>query len=142
MSKRNNNNQSNKDMTAKNKINLRPLWLLGALILASAAVYASYRVLISTFNPEIVMLIYMTLATALALAYVIYNRGFSRKNITADMLPESWSEEKKNAFIEDGKLRLKKSKPLLVVVIAFFFTFVIEAIELFALPFFSDLLGL
>ena len=44
-------------------------------------------------------------------------------------------------FIEDGKYRLKKSKPLLILVIAFIFTFMLEAIELFALPFFADIFG-
>jgi drug/metabolite transporter (DMT)-like permease len=123
------------DANPKKKVSLRPLILLGSLLASYAVVYVTYRIFIANFDPESVMIVYMTLATALALAYVIYNRGLSRKNVTADMLPESWSEEKKNEFINDGKIRLKKSKPLLIAVLAFFFTFITEAIELIVVPF-------
>ena len=85
----------------QDKLRLRHLILLGELVISYVLVYGSYRIFISLFNPEPVMLAYMTVATVLALAFVIYNRGFSRKNVTADMLPESWSEEKKND--EDGR---------------------------------------
>ena len=46
---------------------------------------------------------YISAATVLALVYVIYNRGFSRKGVTKDMLPDDWSDDKKESFIEDGK---------------------------------------
>ena len=123
----------------KPKINTRPVFLLGVLLLCSFAVYFIYRFFILNFNAKIVLTVYMTVATACILAYVIYNRGFSRKGITADMLPKEWSEEKKTAFIEDGNTRIKKSKPLLIVIIAFIFTFVIELTELFVIPFFEAL---
>ena len=83
----------------------------------------------------------MAVSTVVIFWYVIYNRGFSRKGITPEMLPASWDEEKKTAFIEDGRIRLRKSKPLLILVIAFIFTFALEAFELFALPFFADVFG-
>ena len=115
--------------------------LLGALVLCCIVVYGLYRFLITTVNPEAVLISYMAVATVVIFWYVIYNRGFSRKGITPEMLPSSWDEEKKTAFIEDGKYRLKKSKPLLILVIAFIFTFMLEAIELFALPFLTDIFG-
>ena len=123
------------------KVNMKPLKLLLALIGATLAVYLSYRFLISTVNPEVILLTYMGVATVCVFSYVIYNRGFSRKGITAEMLPESWSEEQKSEFIEDGKRRIKKTKPLLIVIIAFMFTFMIEAVELFVLPFLSGIFG-
>ena len=116
----------------------RTLVLLISLILSCIIVYGLYRFLIATVNPEVVLISYMAVATVIIFWYVIYNRGFSRKGITAEMLPESWDEEKKTAFIEDGKYRLVKSKPLLILVIAFIFTFALEALELIALPFFSS----
>ena len=48
---------------------------------------------------------------------------------------------KKREFIEDGKRRLVRSKPLLILVIAFIFTFALEALELIALPFFAEIFG-
>lgn len=125
----------------KPKINARPVLILGALLLCCFAVYFLYRLLLGIIRTDIVLIVYMTVATACVLSYVIYNRGFSRKGITAEMLPRDWSEEKKTAFIEDGKRRIKSSKPLLLVIIAFIFTFVVELVELFAIPFFEGFLA-
>ena len=119
----------------------RTLILLASLIISCAIVYGLYRILIATVNPEAVLLSYMAVATVVIFWYIIYNRGFSRKSITPEMLPESWDEEKKREFIEDGKRRLVRSKPLLILVIAFIFTFALEALELIALPFFAEIFG-
>lgn len=82
----------------------------------------------------IVMFGYMAALTVLVLVYIIYNRGFSRKGVTADMLPDEWSEEKKQSFVESGRIRLERSKWILVFIISLLFTFIVEAILLFVLP--------
>ena len=81
-----------------------------------------------------VMFAYMGALAILVLVYIIYNRGFSRKGVTVDMLPAEWSEEKKLEFVNNGKLRLEKSKWLLVFIIALLFTFIAEAFALFVIP--------
>ena len=81
-----------------------------------------------------VMFIYMAVLALLVLAYIIYNRGFSRKGVTVDMLPLEWSEEKKLQFVESGRIRLEKSKWLLIFIISFMFTFIVEAFALFVIP--------
>lgn len=81
-----------------------------------------------------VMFIYMAVLAILVLAYIIYNRGFSRKGVTVDMLPPEWSEEKKLQFVESGRIRLEKSKWLLIFIISFMFTFIVEAFALFVIP--------
>jgi hypothetical protein len=81
-----------------------------------------------------VMFVYMTSLAILVFAYIIYNRGFSRKGVTVDMLPPEWSEERKLEFVENGKLRLQKSKWLLIFIISLLFTFVAEAFALFVIP--------
>ena len=110
------------------------LLLLGNSILFSVAYFA-----LATVFP--IYIPYLVIGAVMTLAFVIYNRGFSRKSITPEMLPDSWSAEKKTEFIEDGKYRLMKSKPLLILVIAFFFTFAAEAVELIVIPFFADFFG-
>ena len=109
------------------------------LILVTLAVLRFYRVMMNFYYFEIVMISYMVLSVGFVLAYVIYNRGFSRRGITREMLPEDWSEEQKSEFIEDGENRKKKSRWLLIPIFAFVFTFAIDAIELFVLPFFVGL---
>lgn len=126
------------EQKSKSSATLRPWILLLVLIISSAALYLFYRLLISTVNPELVLILYTASSTVCIVAYLIYNRGFSRKNVTIDMLPRSWDEEKKREFIEDGEMRIKKSKPLLIVIIAFVFTYAIELTELVLIPFLTD----
>ena len=76
---------------------------------------------ISSRNPKLyyffpaVMFSYMAILTVLMLVYIIYNRGFSRKGVTVEMLPDEWSDEQKQSFIEDGELRIRRSKWMLVL---------------------------
>ena len=51
------------------------------------------------------------------------------------MLPDTMSEDEKQEFIADGERRLRRSRPLLMVVLAFAFTCVADLVELIALPF-------
>lgn len=107
------------------------------LLAMTATVFVVYRVLMNYRFFNIVLIIYMVLATAGTLFYVIYNRGMSRKGVTADMLPDDWSDKKKREFVEDGEMRLKKTRHLLMLLFAFYFTFVVDIIELVAIPMFS-----
>ena len=79
----------------------------------------------------IVMFSYMIVLTILILVYIIYNRGFSRKGVTEDMLPSDWTPEQKFEYIESGRVRLQRSKWVLVFIIAILFTFIVEAFVLF-----------
>ena len=110
-----------------------------SLIAVTAVVFCIYRVLMKFPYFEVVLILYMVLATAFLLAYVIYNRGMSRKGITAEMLPEEWSEEQKKEFIADGERRMDRSRWLIIPIFAFFFTFAMDILELFVIPFFTDL---
>ena len=76
------------------------------------------------------------------LAYVIYNRAFSRKNLTVDMLPRDWSAEQRSEYIEDGKIRLKKSRWMLSVIIPVAVPIALDALYLFTLPLIQNLLGI
>ena len=82
----------------------------------------------------IVMFTYMVALTVLMFIYIIYNRGFSRKGITVEMLPEEWSEDKKLEFVENGKTRLRRSKWLLIFIISIFFTFIVDTVVMYAIP--------
>lgn len=107
-------------------------YLAMALSSANAALYYFF---------PIVMFSYMGALTVIVLVYIIYNRGFSRKGITVEMLPADWSEEKRIEFVESAEKRLKRSKWLLVLIIAFLFTFVVEALILFVIPLIKDFFG-
>ena len=68
----------------------RIFWLLGAIALAMTLL-AVYRYFLATPYFPTVLTVYMVTFTALILVYVIYNRGFSRRNLTKEMLNDTWS---------------------------------------------------
>lgn len=115
------------------------LLTLGVLVATFAAVFTVYRVSLRTSYFEILLWGYMILAAALILIYVIYNRGFSRRGVSADMLPPEWTEEQKEEYIADGERRMRRSKWMLIPILAFVITFCVDLIELFAVPFFGSL---
>lgn len=110
------------------------------LIVVTMAVFAVYRFSMNYLYFQTIMFVYMALATAVILGYVIYNRGFSRRGVTAQMLPDSWSDEEKERFIADGKRRLDASRWMLYPIFAFLFTFAMEIVELIVIPFFKGLI--
>ncbi len=111
------------------------------LIALTMVVFCVYRFLSDKYFFDVVLTVYMVIAAATTFAYVIYNRGFSRLRITPEMLPDTMTEEQKREFIEDGKHRLQRSRPMLMVIFAFAFTFVVDIIELFAFPMLEGLFG-
>ncbi len=78
-----------------------------------------------------VTIAYMVILGGFLIAYVAYNRAFSRKGITPDMLPDSWSQEQKQNYIDDGERRIKRSRWMLAVIIPFLVTFIADALYLF-----------
>ena len=75
-------------------------------------------------------LYYVALA-AVSIAYVVYNRGFSRENLTWSELPREWSEAEKEAFLRSRDERKKKSKWLLTLLFPLVLTVFFDMIYLF-----------
>ena len=118
----------------KNNRDSGSIGLILSLITLSVFVFWLYRTLLNYYYFELVLIAYMTITTVFLFAYLMYNRGFSRRGVTEDMLPSDWSEEKKNEFIQSAKKRLRRSRWMLVILLSFIFTFLLDAIELFVIP--------
>ena len=116
----------------KKSVKKKVIYLLATVGLAAffcSFYYCSLRVP-GLFFP-VVMFSYMITLTVLMIVYIVYNRGFSRKGVTEEMLPPEWTQEQKVEFIESGRVRLQRSKWILVFIIAILFTFIVEAFVLF-----------
>lgn len=87
----------------------------------------------------IVTLGYWLAFAGFSIAYVIYNHGFTRKNITPEMLPDSWDDEKKTEYIESGKKRQQGSRWMLSVIIPIMIPIALDAISLFTWPIIQNL---
>lgn len=104
------------------------------LVINTAIFFGLYSYLVE--QPKLMMptlWVYFILTAGLCFAYVIYNRGFARMNITPDMLPSSMSAEEKNAYIEDGKIRIERSKWMLTIIFPLLMTFILDILNMYIL---------
>ena len=113
--------------------------LLLTLVCNTAIVFSVYRIAIQTTLFPYVLGLYLTAAAVMTIVFVVYNRGFSRRGITAEMLPDTMSAQEKCEFLADGERRMKKSKWMLTVLFPLLFTFSYDIIELFVLEYFTAL---
>ena len=114
-----------KPVTAETK---KRLWTTVALTFIFLFIYYGC---IALGQAKAVMIVYFVAFAALIIAYLAYNRAFINKDVTADMLPPEWSEEKKQAFMEDNRIRAEKSRWVVVIIIPFAVVFMCEALYLF-----------
>jgi len=114
---------------------------IALILLANFIVIFALYVVGVTFIPLTTMIIYTVALAVTAFGYVIYNRGFSRKNVTLDMLPDEWAPEKKTEFIEDGKRRLERSKWVLTVLIPLLGVFAYELMDIYLMPYLQSCMG-
>ena len=121
------------EMPSQKKQSRKKLFWAVITAVISLTVLTVYRVCLNFSIFPYVMWGYMVVLTALVVAYIIYNRGFTRRGIEVDMLPDDWSEERRIQFVEDGKRRLARSKWMLMLIIAFLVTFLFDALELFVI---------
>ena len=83
--------------------------------------------------------VYLAAGAGLGLYYVIYNKGFSGKGVTPDMLPSTMSLAEKEAFIEDSRKRLNNSRWVLTLLIPILLTFMLDMIYLFIFPYLEEI---
>ena len=93
-----------------------------------------YGIMTAFSSPLITMAVmgaYMVVFAVLLVSYIAYNRGFVNKDVTEDMLPDDWSQEKKAEFVSANQRRAEKSRWMLVFIIPFVVVFMAEALYLF-----------
>lgn len=78
-----------------------------------------------------VMIAYFIAFAVIIVSYLAYNRAFVNKDVTADMLPPEWSDEKKQAFVDGNRIRAEKSRWMVTIIIPFVVVFLCEALYLF-----------
>ena len=106
------------------------MWTVVGLTLALLFLYYG-GVAISLTVAKIVMIVYFVAFAAIILTYLAYNRAFVNKDVTVDMLPDDWSLEKKQAFVDGNRRREEKSRWMVMLIIPFVVVFMCEALYLF-----------
>ena len=113
------------------------------LLVANTLVLTSlYMYLVKTQYMMIALWTYLALTVGFSATYIIYNRGFSSKGVTRDMLPDSMTDIEKDEFIADGDRRLARSKWMLTVIFPLVMTFCLDLFVLYILePLFMNIGG-
>lgn len=115
-------------------------FIIAALSFLNIFIYFGVVPLLRPLAQFAIHISYMAIFGASLVVYIIYNRAFSRKGITIEMLPDIWSAERKAAYILDGEERLKKSQWLMYIIIPFLVPIGVDALILFVWdPYLSDL---
>lgn len=107
----------------------RLLAVLLCLIPAAALYYG--LPLLGFLYPHI---LYIALGGALALWFVIYNRGFATRGKTAADLSADIPLAEREAMIAEGQRRAKRSAWALYILLPILFTLLIDTVILFLLP--------
>ena len=105
------------------------MWLLGLLLVLFPTAY-----FVAQFYEFPIHYLYAAVGGVLGIAYLVYNKGFSGKGVTPEMLPDSMSLEEKKAFIEDSRRRLENSRWMLMILIPILLTFAADMVYLFIFP--------
>lgn len=108
--------------------------LLLYLLINSVVLISLYFLLTERFQLTFIPYVYLAVGAGLGFAYVIYNRGFVGKNTTVDMLPDDMPLEKKQAFLEDCRQRLHKSRWMITLLLPIVFAIGADLMYLFLFP--------
>ena len=114
--------------------------ILSVSFLRFLIVIADHLIYLITLLPLLVQCLFWVTFAAFLLIFVIYNRAFTRRNLTVAMLPREWSKEQKEGYIADGKNRLERSKWMVSVIIPILVPIALDALYLFTLPIFESIL--
>ena len=116
---------------AVKKFNYKLALRLSALIILAVAVFR----LLKLYDLYLFAIIFYTaVMLGVTVYYIVYNRGVLSGSITPEMLPAEWSDEQKNAMIEDMSARRRKSRWVQLVLIPLIFTYAFELLELYFFP--------
>ncbi len=110
------------------------------MLIANTVIMLALYLLFVNINATVTLIVFTVIAAGFSFGYVIYNRGFSRLNVTAEMLPPEWSYEKKCEFIEDGKRRIEKSKWMLTIILPIIVVYAFELFSIYLMPMIENIL--
>ena len=79
-----------------------------------------------------------TLAATLFLVFFFVNGGFSREPVSREILSDTWSEEKKDAFIEDDIKRKAIGRKIMIIMTPVLLLVLVDMVILFLLPLLSQ----
>lgn len=107
-----------------------PFLLILETVVSITVIFMIYEVFVVSLGVQPLFWVYYVATLALALVYILYNHGITKK-VTPEMLPPDMTEAEKDAFIADVEKRKRRSRFLLILLAGFIFTFAYDVLQLF-----------
>ena len=107
-----------------------PFLLILETVVSITVIFMIYEVFVVSLGVQPLFWVYYVATLALALVYILYNHGITKK-VTPEMLPTDMTEAEKDAFIADVEKRKRRSRFLLILLAGFIFTFAYDVLQLF-----------
>ena len=106
-------------------------WLL-VLLIGNSILFSVADFVLAAYFP--IYIVYLVAGAVIALAFVIYNRGFIGKDLKPEQLPDTMSQEEKQKFIDDCAARLHRSRWVITILFPIVLAFCLDMMYLFLLP--------
>ena len=112
------------------------------LIVNTVVLVSLYMYLVRQPYFMVALWAYLALTVGFSVAYIVYNRAFSRKGVTPEMLPDTMTADEKAEWIADGERRMERSKWMLTVIFPLVLTFFLDTFVLYVIePLFTNIGG-
>lgn len=112
------------------------------LIVNTVVLVSLYMYLVRQPYFMVALWAYLALTVGFSVAYIVYNRAFSRKGVTPEMLPDTMTAAEKAEWIADGERRMERSKWMLTVIFPLVLTFFLDTFVLYVIePLFTNIGG-
>ena len=108
--------------------------LMLTLLINTVLMIAIYFAVPYLLHVSFLPILYAAIGVGLLLYYLIYNRGFVARGITAEDLPDTMRAAEKQDYLETARLRFEKSRWVLTVLLPIILTFIADVIYLFVFP--------
>ena len=83
--------------------------------------------------------IYLAVGAIFAMIFIVYNRGFYAKNAKPEELPNTMTKAEKQAYIQEGRDRLNRSRWMLTVILPIVLTIACDLIYLYIFPYVKEI---
>ena len=111
---------------------------LALLMLGIFVVFALVYYILLAMHVFWVTPVLYTLAATLFVVFFFVNGGFSREPVSREILSDTWSEEKKDAFIEDDIKRKAIGRKIMIIMTPVLLLVLVDMVILFLLPLLSQ----
>lgn len=130
------NNENRKLKTFKEAVASFEWHRAGVLFLSTVVSIALYYTLNNLWGGVLIPYViglYVAAAGTLILAYFIYNRAFTGRGVTYEMLPDAMSDAEKRKYLADVAERERKSRWIIMVIFPIIIPLMIDMLKIFVI---------